>query len=203
MPHDAQVRLQRGERVGRHLGTRPAHGAHKRALPHVGEAQQPHVREHLELQYEVAPLARSALLGAPGSAVGRGREVLVPLAAPAAARDADAISEREQLGDAMAAAGVRDQRAERHAQHEIVGRSAIAVAPLAIFTTLGFVQGLALEIEQGGQAGIDLQPDAPAPTPIATRRAPIGHVLLPAKGHHAISTAPGLDTEPTLVHEKH
>lgn len=45
-----QVRLERGEGVGRHGGSRPRQGPQKGTLACVGEAQQSHVRHGADFQ---------------------------------------------------------------------------------------------------------------------------------------------------------
>ena len=58
--HHAEVRDERREGVVGHLGPRARDGADEGALADVGEAEQAHVGEHLELEAELLLLARLA-----------------------------------------------------------------------------------------------------------------------------------------------
>ena len=62
-PHDAEVRLERGERVVGDLRLRRAHRRDQRGLPGVREADERGVGEQLHLEAEPVLLAVLALLG--------------------------------------------------------------------------------------------------------------------------------------------
>ena len=84
--HDAEVRLERGERVVGDLGLRRAHRRDQRGLPGVREADERGVGEQLHLEAEPALLAVLALLGEAGRAASVRQEARVAPPAAAAAR---------------------------------------------------------------------------------------------------------------------
>ena len=79
--YHAQIGIEGGEVIVGDLGMGLADHAQERGLAHVGEANQTHVGQELQLQKHVQTLAGQARLGEAGHLAGRGGEMLV---APAA-----------------------------------------------------------------------------------------------------------------------
>src|SRR5438876_11928254 len=52
----AQVRMERGEGIGRHFGLSRGDGAYQRGFAGIGQPEKSHVRYHLELELERALL---------------------------------------------------------------------------------------------------------------------------------------------------
>src|SRR5439155_1014872 len=76
-------------------------GAHEGRVADVGEAEQPRVGEHAQLEAERALLARRPRLGAARGPVGRGGEVHVAAPAAAAARDDGAFARGAEIGEQL------------------------------------------------------------------------------------------------------
>ena len=93
-PDRAQVRHQRRERIVGDLGAGGGDARDQRRLADVGEAEQPDVGEQLELEADVALLARRARLGLARRAIGRRREVDVAAPALAALGDDEPLAVR-------------------------------------------------------------------------------------------------------------
>ena len=83
---------QRRERVGGDLRLRAGHPRQQRGLAGVGQADEADVGEQLEVQLDLALLARQPLLGQPRRLADRGREALVAAPARAAARQRDLLA---------------------------------------------------------------------------------------------------------------
>ena len=96
--HDAEVGLERGERVVGDLGLGGRDAADERGLAHVREPDQRHVGQQLELEAQPALLALLALLGERRRPAAVGEEPGVAPPAPAA------------LGGQVAVAGARPGR---------------------------------------------------------------------------------------------
>ena len=101
--HDAEVRLERGERVVGDLRLGRRDDADQRALADVGEADERDVGHQLELELEPALLAVLALLGERGRAALVGQELGVAAAAAPAGGGEPAVAVVEQVGEHLAA----------------------------------------------------------------------------------------------------
>src|SRR6266478_6010971 len=75
---NAQVRSQRRERIVSDLRTRGRNAGNERRLADVGEADQTHIGQQLQLQPQVALFARLSLLAKARSLVRRGGKAGIP-----------------------------------------------------------------------------------------------------------------------------
>ena len=96
--HAAQVRVQRGERVRRHLGNGVREGAEERGLARVREADEPHVRDQLQREQQRCRLACTAVLGDARVLLQPLTEGGVAATTAAPARDQNFVAVLEQLG---------------------------------------------------------------------------------------------------------
>ena len=121
---DPQVGMQRGERIGGDLGVRAGEGTQQCRLARVGQPDQAHVSDQLELQVDASLLARFAQLGCAGSAPGCGGEARVAApTAPAARHHKPGVTAVEIDEHAVALA---HHRARGHVQQDVG-----AIAPTA------------------------------------------------------------------------
>jgi hypothetical protein len=104
----AEVRVQRGERVVRHLRRRRRNSADEGALAGVREAEQADVGEQLQLEAQLALLARPTWRRLARRAVHRGLEVDVALAAVAALGDQQALAVLGEVADDLVGGDVAD-----------------------------------------------------------------------------------------------
>ena len=118
--HDAEVGLERGERVVGDLGLRRAHRRDQRGLPGVREPDERGVGQQLHLEPQPVLLAVLALLGEAGRAPRVREEPGVAAAAPAAAGGEVAVAVAHEVGEQLAVAGLH-LRALGH-RHDEVGR---------------------------------------------------------------------------------
>ena len=109
-------RLQRRERIRGDLRLRPRHPGQQRRLAGVRQPDEPDVGQQLQLQLDLALLARQPLLGQPRRLPHRGGEVLVPAPARAAAGDRDLLARPHEV--VAAAVPALDGRARRDAHDQ-------------------------------------------------------------------------------------
>ena len=188
-PHHAQVGMQRGERIIRHLGTRRRHRADKGGLARVGHAQQAHVRQHLQLQLQSALLALLARRALARRAVGGGFEMDVAQAALAAARNHDALAVVGQVRHQLARVVVGNHRAHRHLQFDIVAALAVAIGAATAFSVFRQVFFDETELHQSVDVFIRHRVHAAALAAVAAVRAAEGNELLSAETGHAVAAA--------------
>ena len=93
-----QHRLQRGERVIRHLGPRRTHNRKQARLPGVGQADYAHISQQLQLKPQVQRLTRLALLRKQWVLIRRRCEVGVAPAPTSAIRQVHRLTRRRQVG---------------------------------------------------------------------------------------------------------
>jgi hypothetical protein len=129
--HDTQGGHQRGEVIVRDLGLGRADGGDEGGLTHIGEADQTHVSDQLQLQRHLDVLAGHTGLGKLGDLAGRRCKMCVAVAAAAALCDGDGGVVR-QVRDDQPALRVLDHGAQRHLDDEVLGILAVAEACAAL-----------------------------------------------------------------------
>jgi hypothetical protein len=199
----AQVRVQRGERVVRHLRRGRGHGAHEGALARVREAEQADVGEQLQLQPDVALLALGAGGGLARRAVERALEVHVALAAVAAAGDQQALAVLHQVADDLVGGDVHHLGADRHADHHVLAGLAVHLAAHAVLAALGAELALVAEVDQRVEVLVGHQPDAAAVAAVAAVRAAERDELLAPEAHAPVAAVAGEHGDHCLVDELH
>ena len=121
--HDAEVRLERGERVVGDLRLGRADDADERALADVGEADQRDVGHQLELELQPALLAVLALLGEARGAPLVRPELGVAATTAAAGGGQPAVAVVGQVGEQLAGVQVVDDRALGHVRPRATRRA--------------------------------------------------------------------------------
>src|SRR5262245_32867085 len=101
----------------------------------------------------------------------------------------------------LAGVAIGDDGAEGHFQDHVVAAGAVTVRALPVGAALGVVVALVVVIEQRGQRGIGLEPDAAAVTAVAAVGAAIGNEFLAAEAHAAGAPVAALDEHIDLVDE--
>ena len=195
-----QVGKEGGEVVVGDLGLCPADHAEKGALAHVGEADEPHVREELQLQDHVVPLPREAALGEAGGLPGGGGEVGVAPAALAAAAEDEGLVSGHVLDD-LVCLRVPDQGAPGNPDGEGFAVLAAFALALAVHAGLGRIFALVAEVHEGGEVVVHLQDDVAAAAAVAAVGSPGGDVFLPVEGDAPVPAVPGPHRDPCFVDE--
>ena len=194
---DAEVGLERGERIVGDLGAGRRHDREERALAGVGLAHEPHVGDELEHQLEAPLLTLLARLPLARRLVGGRGESRVPAAAPAAARNQQPVSGGQHLPEHRAGCGVLDDRSRRHRQLDVVGAGARLRLALPMLAPLRLPARAVAVIEQRGEVGVRAHVHAaPAPAVTAVRPA-LGLVL--ESGERAGARAAGAGGHLTIA----
>ncbi len=209
--HDAELRLERGERIVGDLRTRRADDAEQRRLPGVRQADHAGVGEQLELQAQLAAFAGLAVVREVRRLARRGREMLVALTAAAALGDAQPLVRRAQVGeqprDALLPSASSTVRVTSVPTGTRITSSSPALPDLLFCEPglAGFGRELLLEpeVDQRAQLGIGDQHDVAAAPAVAAGRAAFGHVLLTPPRHDAVAAVAGRDRDARLVDELH
>ena len=114
-----------------------------------------------------------------------------------------ALAGKPQVGDHRAAVDVVHRRARRHAQDQVGAALAVLVLAAPVLAAPG-AQRLGIgQVEQGGEAGVDLQHHVAAVAPVAAARASARQVLLPPEARTAVAAVAGFDPDGDFVDELH
>src|SRR5690606_38845046 len=169
---DAQVRLERREWILRDLRARGRDRGQERRLPCVRLADEPDVRDQLQLQGDPPFLARLALLPPPRRAVRWCDERRVPAPATAASRDHQLLTILEELAEHLARVRVLHDRTRRDAEDQVRTVPARLVLPHPVLAALGAVVLVVAEIQERRELVVRAEHDvAPLPAVSAPRSA--------------------------------
>ena len=168
--HDAEVRLERGERVVGDLRLGRADHADQRALADVGEADERDVGHQLQLELQPALLAVLALLGERRLAAPVGEELRVAAPAAPAGRGEPAVAGVGEVGEQLAAVEVGDDRALGHLHLEGLTAAAVHVLALAVDAVLGAAVRVVPEADQRRDVAVGDEPHVAALAAVAAVR---------------------------------
>ena len=199
--HDAQVRLEGREGVGRDLRPGRRERAQERRLARVRQPDEAHFGDQAKLEAQPALLAGLALLGVLGGAMGGGREVDVAQAAPTAPGDRDLLPGRHEIGKERARRVVEDARAGRDRDHEVVARLPVPLRAEAASAGLRPEVVREAEVAERRQARVHPDHDGAAATAVTTVRAAPRDVGLAAKRGGAVATVAGANPDRYAVEE--
>jgi hypothetical protein len=164
----------------------------QRGLSHVREADEPHIGEELELQRDDAVIARQAGLRKARRLTGRGGEMLVAPAAPAAFRSHIIFSGGHIVHDG-AALGVPEQRSPGNSDTDtlaVLARAALALSRRAVF---GDIFSFVTEIDQRGHVVVGNENNIAAASAVAAVRSAGGNIFFAVKSHRPVSAVSGAD----------
>ena len=97
--------------------------------------------------------------------------------------------------------GVDDHRAGRHADHQVFGAAAVAIASRAVLAALGPPVLAVGERRQAVDARLGDHDDAAAVAAVAAVRPAARHVLLAAEAHAAVAAFAGFDFDGDAIDE--
>ncbi len=199
--HDAEVGHEGGERVVGDLGAGRRHRCHEAGLAGAGVAHERDVGERLELEHDVAGVARLTEQREAGRlAPGRGQR-RVAEATAAAARQHEARARAHEVGEHLAVRRLHD-RAVRHGQHDVLAVGAVAVRALAGLAAGGLAVRAVVVVEQRGGVGVDDEHDVAAATAVAAVRAAERLELLAVHRRAAVATVTSGDVQHDVVDER-
>ena len=135
----AEDRLERRERVVRHLRRRPRDPPQQRRLAGVRQPHQAGVGEQAELKLDPAGVAAEPALGEPRRLAGRAGEALVAVAAEPAGGHRRPLAGLDEVEGLALEPG--DRRPRRHEHDQVVAAGPVLVGPLAVTAALGAMVG--------------------------------------------------------------
>ena len=200
---DAELRGQRGERITRHARARRGHRGQQRRFSGVGKADQPHVGQQAEFQFEAARLSWQAGLGVTRRPIGRGRKGGVPPAALPAPGDHHFVTHLVQVGERGAAVRVARHGAGRDGQHDRGGVFAVLVLAAAVFAARRADVVPVGQVEQSVALRIDADDHVAAVAAVAAVRPTPGPKLFAQEAHAAAPAVPGRHRQRNLIDEVH
>ena len=189
---DAEVWLQRRERIVSDLGAGGRDHREQRALAGVRLAEQPDVGDELEDELEAPLLACFSRLPFARRLVCRSREVLIAAPAAAALRNEQGLIGHDQLAEDLAGVGVAHLGPRGKGEVDVLRRFPRHVLPFTMLAALRHPAGVVAVVEQRSQIRIDFEVNASARPPVAAKALLIS--LTGCLGHwlrHASPRRPG------------
>ena len=103
-----------------------------------------------------------------------------------------------EVGDELAGVGVGDHRADRHAQHDVVGAAAVLVGAAAVLAALRAMDARVAVVDQRVDVAIGDREDAAAAAAVAAVGAAARHVFLAPERRGAVAAVAGDDFDQSL-----
>ena len=172
-------------------------------LPALGMPSRPDVREHAQLELQLALLARLALRELARRAVDARLEVKVSQAALAAARQQRTLAVLGQVRQSLAGVGIDDHRADRHPQFDVLACRPVAVGAATALAVGRLVPPRIAVVDQRVDVAVGDCPDAAAAPAVASVRPALRDELLATKRSAAVAAVAGSDLNGGFVDELH
>ena len=169
--HDAEVRLERRERIVGDLRLGRRDHADERRLADVREADERDVGHQAKFETQPVLLAVLALLGEAGGAPLVRQELGVAATTPAPGRGEPPIAVVDEFGEQLAGVEVEHRGADRHVDLEGLAATAVEILALAVDTALGAAVRVVPKGEERRHVVVGDQPDAAAVAAVAAVRA--------------------------------
>ena len=185
--HDAQDGLQGREVIVGDAGSGIAGHGQEGRFAHVGEADQAHVRDHLELQEELQGAGGLSRLGILGGLHGRGRVVHVAVAAAPAPQEHVAPHVTGHIHDDLARIRLPDDSALRDLDHHVLALFARHSLLFAVLTVLGGILAHVAEIGQCIESLVDDKDDISALAAVPSVGAACGDIFFTAEGDMSVA----------------
>ena len=201
--HHPKIGMQRGERVVCNLRPGVGHSGNESGLARIGHAQQAHIGQHLEFEFEVLSITGPARRFLPGRAVDGTFKAHVAKTAIAALGDGDDLARMQQFIQHLTRLDIADDRTNGHLERDIAARCTKHVRPHAVLATLGFMAARIPEIHQRIQVGICHCEHMPAPTPIPAVGPTEFLVFFMPERHATIAAITGSNVYVGFVDELH
>jgi hypothetical protein len=145
--HDAKVRSQCGEGIVGNLGMGLRDGGKKGRLSGIGLADQAHVCDEFQLEFDSAFLPLFSRLPPTGSLVGGcGESGISPTTSPPPGHD-EALPPLHQFAKEFRRVRIPDHGTGRNPDFDVLPSSPRAIASFSVLASLGFEMLLASEIE--------------------------------------------------------
>ncbi len=201
--HDAELRMQRGERIVGDLRLGGADRGEKSGLAGIGQADDAGIGDQFQPQPDGALLAGLAGIGLARRLIGRAFEIGVAEAAIAALHQRDALAGFGEIGEQRLAVLLVDLRADRNFQHHVLAIGAVHVLAHAVAAGLGLEVLLIAVIDQRVEAVDRLDHDVAAFAAVAAGRPAELDELLAPERDAAVAARAGLHIDLGFVEEFH
>ncbi len=164
---NAEIGVERGERIVRDLRPGSGHRRQEGRLAGVRQTDEAAIGDELQAQPDRLFLTFLSGIGMAGRLVGRGLEVGVAETAVTAGRQTIAIADIDEVADERLAILLEYLRTGRDLQRHAVATRAGAVAAHAVHAGLGLEVLLIAIVDQGVETFDGLDPDITAAAPVA------------------------------------
>ena len=201
--HDAELRMQRRERIVGDLRSRRRQRARQRGLAGVRRTEQADVRQQLQRELQVPALAGLADVELARRPIHAGLEPRVAAAALPAFRDEQLVAVARQIAELLAGVEIVHLGALGHLDVEIGAGLAGHVLARAAAAALGAKPPLHAEVRERVDALARDEIDAAAVAAVAAVRAAARDELLAPKAHAAAAAGTGLDANVGFIDEFH
>ena len=201
--HHPEVGHQGGEGIVGDLGAGGREHRDQGALAGIGQADDAHLSQQLQLQLQQPLLPLLALGALLRGAVAVAEVVGVAEAAAAAEGHQQLLATVGEIAEQDAGAGIAHLGAAGHADAEGIATGAGAAVGAAATAVDGLKQTLVLEVQQGLEVGVGLQQHVAAAAAVAAGGATGRNVFLAAERHDAVAATAGLDGDAGLIDELH
>ena len=179
--HDAEVRLQRSERIVGNLRFGRGDDGKEGGLPGVGKAHETDVGQELQLENNRPLLGRFAGLGITRGLI-RGRpEIPVAEAAASAFEEHNLLSVLRNIANKLARFRIIDHCAAGHLDYAVFAVFAEAALGSAAFAVRGKDMPLELEVEKCPIVAVSAQIDMAAPAAVAAVGTALREILRTAE----------------------
>ena len=188
-PHHPKLRLKRGKMVVCDLGPGRRNHRKKRGFPHVGEADQPHIGQQLELQQHIGLFALCPVLGKAGRLPRGGRKTGVSKTAFSSSGGKIGLAVRHVVQQKSALA-LPNQSSSRYADDQVLPALSGTVLPCARSAVFRGIFAVIAKIQKGGEIVVHLKDDIAACAAVSPVGAAGSDIFFPMKGDGSVSSGP-------------
>src|ERR1044072_4595245 len=185
---NAEMRLQRRERIVRDLRTRSRDSRDKGRLPRIRKTHESDIRQQLELELKVQLLALASSLMIARRAIRRAREVRVAETTAATTRRQPAIAVVTQVVQQITCRSLKDLCSNRNANKQVFPRAARAIRSFAVQTARRNVTRVVTQVQQRIQRCIRDEDHVAAASAVSTRWTTAWHKLLAPESRNAVTS---------------
>src|SRR5262249_30662892 len=200
---DAEMRLQRRERIVGDARRRRGHGAYKCGFARIREAEQTDVGEPLQFETKIAHVTRGARRRLARRAIGRALEGGIADAAASADGDLQPLAVADQVADDFLGIDVDDGRADRNTNDGVLTLLAGHLPAHPVLAALGGERALVAKGAGGVQASGGDEPDTAAVAAVAAAGPAERNEFLAPEADAAVAAVAGVDGDFGFVDEFH
>ena len=189
--NDAEIRIDRRERIACDLRVCICHTRKERGLSGIREADERDIGHHFQLKRHIELKRRLARLAVLRRLVRRRREIHISAPAASAAKDRDALRVAREVRDDLSGVLLTHNRTLRDLEDNILAVCAVAAALAALLTVLRAELISVSVIKQRVHGLVDLENHASAAAAVAAVRPAVRHKFLAPERDVAVSALAG------------